>query len=385
MIRSAYLAFAVYGAVWGVWGGSVPEIQDQAGVGNGQLGIALLFVGAGGLPAMLLTGRALDHWGLRVAGILIAALGVLGAALALVAVDLVSLSVALALVGAASGAGDVALNAVAGRAEVAAARPVITRAHGFFSSLVVLGSLGTGLAAALSAPVAVPFVVVAVLSLAAGASLFGTLPAHTSGRRESPAPADDRRPASRQGWSAFPFVLVGILGAIALASENAHQSWSAVFAHDELGSGGGLSTIAPAVFAGAVAVTRFSTGGVKAEHARIVILVGAAVAAAGALVVAVAPTLPAAAVGLVLAAAGTAVLYPTFFGIVSRNVDESHRGRATSVVTTISYLGFIVGPVYVGLCAHALGLRAAMVAVAALGVCLVVVAPLVLRQSGLEH
>jgi MFS family permease len=380
MARSAYLAFAVYGAFWGVWGGSVPEIQDHAGVDNGQLGVALLFVGAGGLPAMLLTGRALDRWGLRVTGVLIAALGLLGAGMAITSVDLLTLCAGLALVGAASGAGDVALNAVAGRAEVDAGRPVITRAHGFFSSLVVGGSLAAGLAAAVSAPVSAPFVVVALLSIGVGGWLFATLPAR-------PGPGDrttrvtERGPSAGDGWSALPFVLVGILGAIALASENAHQSWSAVFAHDELGSGGGLSTIAPAVFAAVVAVTRLSTGGLRPEHARTVILAGGSAAAAGALVVPLAPTLAVAALGLALAAAGTAVLYPTFFGIVSRNVDESFRGRATSVVTTVAYLGFIVGPVYLGLWAHALGLRAAMVAIAALGISLVVLTPALLRES----
>jgi MFS family permease len=76
------------------------------------------------------------------------------------------------------------------------------------------------------------------------------------------------------------------------------------------------------------------------------------------------------------------VLFPTLIGIVSRNVDEYHRGRATSVVTTVSYLGFLLGPVYVGLWADAVGLRGAMVAVAALAVGLFVLTPALLRLSG---
>ncbi|NED53035.1 MFS transporter, partial [Micromonospora aurantiaca] len=99
-------------------------------------------------------------------------------------------------------------------------------------------------------------------------------------------------------------------------SENAHQSWSAVFAHVELHSGEGLSAVAPAVFAGTVAVTRFSTGGLKAAHARTVLLAGASAAASGALVIATAPTLFIAALGLAAAAAGTAVLFPTLLGVV---------------------------------------------------------------------
>jgi MFS family permease len=60
---------------------------------------------------------------------------------------------------------------------------------------------------------------------------------------------------------------------------------------------------------------------------------------------------------------------------VSRNVEESRRGRATSAVTTVSYLGFLVGPVYVGLWADAVGLRGTMVAVTALAVSLFVLTP----------
>jgi MFS family permease len=380
MIASAFVAFAAFGSFWGVWGASVPRVQHQAGISDGQLGFALLFVGAGALPAMLLAGRALDRWGLQVAALLIGALGVVGAGLALTAVNLANLCVGLALVGATSGAADVAENAVAGRAEKIAGRPVITRAHGFFSSLVVLASLATGLVSAASLPLAVPFIAVAVLSLVAAAFLLKTVPAGVAAQGHERVAGSDSSPFDRREM--VPFLLIGVLGALAFASENAHQSWSAVFAHDELHSGAGLSAVAPAVFAGTVAITRFATGGLKPVHARTVLLAGALAAAAGAALIAAAPTLFIDGLGLAAAAAGTAVLFPTLVGVVSRNVDESRRGRATSVVTTVSYLGFLLGPVYVGLWAGAVGLRGAMLAVAALAVGLVVLAPALLRLSG---
>jgi hypothetical protein len=297
------------------------------------------------------------------------------------AVNLASLCVGLALVGATSGAADVAENAVAGRAEKVAGRPIITHAHGIFSRLVVLASLATGLASAASLPLAVPFTAVAVLSLAAGASMpqDAACRRHRSGARShgiaDPAPFGRRE--------IVPFLFIGVLGALAFASENAHQSWSAVLAHEELHSGVGLSAVAPAVFAGTVAITRFAIGGLKAAHPRIVVLAGALAAAAGAALIAAAPTLFIAGLGLAVAAAGTAVLFPTLLGVVSRNVDESRRGRATSVVTTVSYIRFLVGPVYVGLWADGVGLRGAMVAVAALAVGLFVFTPALLRLSGL--
>jgi predicted MFS family arabinose efflux permease len=353
----------------------VPRVQDQAGVSDGELGLALLFVGAGALPAMLLVGRALDRWGLQVAAGVIGLLGVVGAGLALTAKDLPSLCAGLAVSGAASGAADVAMNSVAGRAENLAGRPVITRVHGTFSAFVVLASLGAGAASAAGWALAVPFVAVAVLSIAAGVAMLRTLPPRA-------APQEHATPARADHSRLLPLILVGSLGALAFASENAHQSWSAVFAQDELRAGAGLTAVAPAVFAATVAITRFSIGGLNPAHARTVIEAGAAGAAAGALIIAAAPTLFVAALGLVVAGAGTAVLFPTLLGIVSRNVEESRRGRATSVVTVVSYLGFLLGPVYVGLWAGATDLRGAMIAVAALAGALFILTPMLLRLSG---
>ena len=168
---------------------------------------------------------------------------------------------------------------------------------------------------------------------------------------------------------------------LAFASENAHQSWSVVFMQDVLTTGTGLSATAPAVFAATVAATHFAVSAVSPAHARTVLVAGAAVAATGATVVARAPSLPVALTGLVLAAAGTGALFPTLLSIVSRNVAESARGRATAVVTVVSYLGFLLGPVYVGLWSSTTGLRGAMLAVAVLGVALAALTLPLLRFS----
>ena len=122
-------AFVAFGAFWGAWGASVPRFQAQTGVTDGELGLALLCVGAGALPAMLLAGRTLDRWGLEVAAVTIAILGLVEAGLALTSVGPVSLSAGLLLVGVSSGAADVSMNSLAGRVEISVRRPVITRAR----------------------------------------------------------------------------------------------------------------------------------------------------------------------------------------------------------------------------------------------------------------
>ncbi|MBT2224335.1 MFS transporter [Nonomuraea sp. NEAU-A123] len=400
-----YAGFTVFGLFWGVWGASVPAIRHQAGLTAGQLGTALLFIAAGALPAMLVAGRAVDRWGQRVMTITLVLLGIAGVAVAITARDLPTLSVGLTVLGASSGAADVAINAAAGAAERATGRPVIIRAHGFFSLAVVVASLATGLLNAGGIPAVVPFVLVALAAAVSAAIATGdqvgpdsrrSVQVGPDSRRSVQVGPDSRRsvqvgPDSRRSDRAGPdsrrrdhagapearsgsalrahlslLIVAGGLGALAFAVENAHQSWSAVYLADALHAEGAVVGAGPAVFAGFVALTRFAIGTRNTHRAWIVLAAGAMIAAAGTLLLALAASVALALLGLALAAAGTAVLFPTVLGLATAGVTAAARGTATSVVSTVAYLGYLAGPVYVGYWAQKAGLPGAMMAVAAL-------------------
>jgi MFS family permease len=78
--------------------------------------------------------------------------------------------------------------------------------------------------------------------------------------------------------------------------------------------------------------------------------------------------------GILLAGLGTSVCAPTVISIAGRIVAPGDRGSAVSIVTTIAYLGFLVGPAAVGLAADAASLRAALAGVAGLALVLAVAA-----------
>lgn len=379
-----YLGFAVFGAFWGTWGAALPAVRTQAGVTDGQLGAALVFVGVGALPAMLLAGRVVDRLGQRAAAVFLAALGVAALLVAMVSRDQVTLSVALTAVGVTSGAADVSINASASSAQASSGRPVVSRSHGLFSVAVVVFSLGTGGLLALGAPLIVPFAVIAAvagviaLMLRSAAAQPGCSPA-------TPSPA----PGSGRGrWGALglgSLVVVGALSALAFATENAHQSWSAIYLGDVLNASPALAATGPAVFAAVVATARFTTSALGVAHPLAVVTAGALTAAAGTLVLAGASTLTVGLLGLAVAAAGTAVLYPTLISALSAHLPDASRGSAISIVATIAYTGFLAGPVYVGGWAAAQGLPTAMLAVAALAAVLAAAAPLMLRTALLRR
>jgi MFS family permease len=366
----AFASFAVFGALWGAWGASIPAIRDQAGVSEGQLGLALLFVGAGALPAMPISGRIVDRWGLRATAALLAVLGGAGVLVAVTAYDLLTLALGLTVLGASSGAADVAINTVAGSAQRATGRPVLPRAHAAFSAAVLGASLLTGALAGLNAPASTPFVVVAVASTGVACALTRARPGAPSPERARPHTAQPKPP--RPPIKLTPLLVLGGLGALAYAVENAHQSWSALYLRSDLGAGPALAAAGPAVFAAVVAVTRFASAGMATRRPAAILTAGAALAAAGTAILASAGDVPLGLVGLALAAAGVAALFPTLMSIVTASTPEHRRGAATSVVTTVAYLGFLAGPVYVGTWAGAVGLPGAMLAVAALAAVLAV-------------
>lgn len=49
--------FWVLGLFWGAWAALLPDIKQQVGASDAELGLAMLGAGAAALPAMLLAGR----------------------------------------------------------------------------------------------------------------------------------------------------------------------------------------------------------------------------------------------------------------------------------------------------------------------------------------
>src|SRR5919198_6318195 len=124
---------------------------------------------------MRAAGSVLDRWG---APALPAALGgfAVVALLPGLASSTAGLSAALLVLGAASGAVDVAINAEGVRSEAAVGRPVLSLAHGTFSASVVGGSLVTGALRAGGAGALLVLAVVAAV-VAAVAALLARAPA----------------------------------------------------------------------------------------------------------------------------------------------------------------------------------------------------------------
>jgi fucose permease len=312
-----------FGLFWGVWGAVLPAVQVRSGSTDGELGAALF------------------------------------------------------LLGAASGATDVAINAAGVHAEIRFKRPVMNLAHAGFSVSVVVASLGTaGLrAAGARPPLVLGAVTVAIVAIAVFVLRGGT-------RNESshdtvylvPEAAPPRRGRT---WRPAPTLIVfGFLCALAYVVENAWQSWGAVHLEATLHATAGLSSTAPAVFASAAAVGRFAGNALVRRFDPVRLLsMGALLAGAGTLVAAAAATPWIGLAGIAVAGLGTSVCAPTIISLAGAWAGPERKGAAVSTVTTVAYVGFLVGPAAVGFAASLTSLPTALAGVAAVAVLLAVLAP----------
>jgi MFS family permease len=360
--RRALAGFAALGIFWGSFGAALPAVQRRAEASDAELGLALLVLAAGALVSMRVTGVLLDRFGPVMTPVAVGAFG-LTCVLPGLAASPFELSGALLVLGAASGAMDVAINADAVREELDSGRPLLNLAHAFFSGAVVVSSLATGLLRWGGADPPVVFALFAAVVVFTAVSM-------RTGRNDWSPPQAGERPRFLQrvpGW----LLLLGGLGALAYWIENAWDSWSAVHLERTLEAHPAVSALGPAFFATAMTVGRLSVHRLARPGAERAVLVGgAALAAVGSGLAAIAPSVPVALGGIVIAGAGCSVCAPTIVSLAGRAAGAHERGTVIGSATTIMYFGFLVGPAAVGGLAELTTLRVSLAGVAALALLL---------------
>ncbi|MGI8973507.1 MAG: MFS transporter [Gaiella sp.] len=366
--RSAFGPFAgflAFGVLWGAWAVSVPLVQQATDASDGALGLGLLGVGLGTLPAMVLIGPRIDHSGPGVMPWALALLAVtaLGPALAN---SVLVLWLTLLVWGAAAGAVDVSINAAAAEVEARTGARVMQLAHALFSLGVLVGAVGGGAARQFGAGRA------AILAGAAICLLLAAL-ANRDARALNRGPAPLGPPGFKLRWHV---VALGLVCLVAFLVEGGIESWSALYMERELDTGPLLGALGPGAYAIAMVSGRLAGQVVTGRVAeRRLLFGGGLISAAGLLVAAAAPAPAVAIVGFFVAGAGVSVAAPVAFSAAGRVVDEGERGSAVATVTTMGYAGLLIGPGLAGGVSEAAGLRGTFVALALVALVLVVAAP----------
>lgn len=163
-------------------------------------------------------------------------------------------------------------------------------------------------------------------------------------------------------------MLIGGVAMLGLGSEGEMEHWSGIYLRDTLGLPALLGGSGVAVFYAAMAAGRLGTAAVVRLFGNRRTLVGAGLLTAAGMALALATREPALVVaGFLVVGLALSAVAPIAFSVAG-DVAPGGTGAAVSVVTTLGYGGFLMGPVIVGGLAELFGLRAALSTIAFAGV-----------------
>ncbi|MGB3634351.1 MAG: MFS transporter [Rubrobacteraceae bacterium] len=366
--------FSINGLVLGSWFVRIPAIQQELGLSEGLLGLALLAAAIGALASMPLTGALVSRFGSRrIVGVTSLVLS-FSVVLPALAPGLLLLAPAVAVVGAANGALDVSMNSQAVAVEKRYGRPIMSSFHAAFSFGGLGGAVLGGLVASAGVEPLTHFSAVAVLCSFAAIVTYRQLLPDSADAAEDGAPAFARPTRALLGLGAISFCV--------LLGEGAMSDWSAVYLSGPLETGPGFAAAGYAAFSLTMALGRLFGDGLIARFgpARLVRLCGALAAIGLGVALAVAQPVVAL-VGFACAGIGFSIVFPAALSAAGRTKGMAP-GPALAAVSTAGYTGFLIGPPAIGFAAEVFGLGGALYIVVALSGAVVLLAGAVKTGKG---
>ncbi|WP_374562981.1 MFS transporter [Ideonella sp.] len=349
--------FFVNGFGFASWVSRIPAVRDALLLSEGQLGMALLAMGLGALCSFQLAGRGLGYLSARTLTLATGFLYCYALPQPVMVGSLPVLALTLFLLGAGSGAMDVAMNALAVEVEARQGKPIMSGLHGLWSAGGLCGaSLGGLMAQHGVTPqnhiIAVACALAVVLLLARPwLPDLAAKPAETGPRFALPEPA---------------MLGLGAIVSCAFLIEGAMADWSAVYLKDTLGTTAAKAALGYAAFSFAMMGLRLAGDKLVARWRAASMLRLGNAAAAVVLALAIGTQHPGLTMlAFVLVGLGVAVVAPLVFGAAARRSRHSP-GHGIAAMATLGYGGFLLGPPVIGWLAHLTSLRIALLLVALL-------------------
>lgn len=352
--------FFLLGFCSATWASRIPAIQQALGISDSFLGIILFALPVGSMLSLSFAGLLVTKWGSKK----VAVCAVLAYAAFLCLIGLAQsiplLITTLVLFGTAGNTANIAINTQAVGVEGRYGRNIMASFHGIWS---LAGFTAAGIGTVMMGRNVLPqhhFIGSAVLALAGVAACFPYL----LPEEEKAAPQTRKRPFARPHSS---LVKLGVIAFCCMICEGAMFDWSGVYfqkvvlANPEwIGAGytAFMCTMATGRFVADWVVHR--TGFKKTVQASGVLI------ATGLLISVLFPYLPAAILGFLIVGFGVSSVIPLVYSEAGKSRYASP-GIALTAVSSIGFLGFLLGPPLIGLIAGAFSLRISFLLIAAIG------------------
>ncbi len=345
--------FFVIGAAVGVWAPLVPLVKTRLSLEDGPLGLLLFCLGLGSFVAMPFSGALATRFGCRrvmVTGTVVLLAGLVGGAWA---GTTVALTCSLLAFGAGMGVVDVVMNLQAVMVEKAGGRPMMSGFHGMFS-------VGGAVGAIVTTRILESGVPSATVGTAMGAALVLLMLASVPGL----LPYAEEASGPIMAWPRGPVLALGLMCFAVFLAEGSVTDWGAVLLHQVRGMPQEAAGVGYIAFATTMTLGRFA-GDYLVGHVgrRRVVVLGATVLAVGYLMVALIPTVWTSVAGFALVGIGASNIVPVLFTAAGQQ-EAMPTQVALPAISTLGYLGFLIGPAFLGQVSQRTSLPAALMLVA---------------------
>ncbi|MBP2369072.1 MFS transporter [Pseudonocardia parietis] len=399
------LVFLTNGLVYANLLPRFPQIKDDLGLSNAQLGVAVAAMPFGALLAGLTAGALIARFrSSRVASFGMAAIA-LGVVLVAFAPAWGLFAAAMFLVGAADSIVDVAQNAHGLRVQRRYGRSILNSFHALWSVGAVAGGLMGAAAAGIALPLGLHLGLSSLLSVLIAVLVYPLLlPGPEDTERSEHGPDGFVRPdgpdgtggaggagrlGQRRPWAGLGLrtvLLLLVFGVIANSGtvvEDSGATWAAIYLQG-LGAGAAVAGLGFVALQGCQFVGRLlGDRMVDRFGQRAVARAGGALVLAGMGLALAFPTVPGTIAGFGVAGFGVATLVPAAMTAADR-IPGLAPGTGLTVVTWLMRVGFLLSPPVVGVVADATALRVGLLVVPLAGLVVLLVA-VVLRPGPDRH
>lgn len=358
--------FFMMGFAVASWLSRLPGVRDALDLKPTELGTMLLIGSLGSLVALPSSGPLVGgigaHHTLRIGAGLWAA-GIIGVALSVQAGSRGAMAACLVVVSCGMSLWGATINIEGGLVEAARRRVLLDKLHAMFSIGTVCGALAGAVVQHFGVAVVPHLIATAVLGVlvAVVASQAFLSDADIRSFSASTVEGSQRtRGRTRQAWRERRTVLIALMVLSAGLLEGSANDWLALSMIDGHGLKPSQASVVLSMFLLVMAAVRLSSTRLHrrfpADSLLRTLLVLASI---GLVVFGFSPWTWAALVGVVLWAMGAALVFPTGASALSRN--PSMTAARVSVLSTINYGAFLIGPPVLGLIAEHVGYTHAMV------------------------
>ena len=352
-------AFFLHGLCFSSWGARIPAIQEKLALSEAQLGTVLFALPVGSLLSMPASAYLVNRFGSR--NVLI--FGLLFYSFALTTLGMANsifqLTGLLILFGFVSNFVNVSGNTQGIDLEILYKKTIMSSLHGLWSAA---GFVGAALSAVMISLDVIPlWHFTCVLTIVLVTVLFS----HKHLLRDQKKAIASARPK---------FVLpnkqlvgLGVISFCCMLCEGAMFDWGSVYFKKVLGAEGGWVSAGYVAFMTTMASSRFFADNVREKYGlKKILLFGGVIIFSGFMTSVLFPTILVSVLGFLLIGVGVSGIVPLVISEAGKTTTMS-ASSAIASVSTIGFLGFLVGPPVVGWVAGATSLRVSFAVVAVIG------------------